>query len=203
MMDRANLTRRQKEVYDFINQKIRQRGYGPTVREIAGEFEIKSPNGVVCHLNALVKKGLISREPNMSRAISILGKKTSLTAIPMAGTIAAGQPLEAPEQTETVDFTEMFAKPGYFALKVRGQSMIEDHIEEGDYVIVKRQQTARDGQTVVALLNGDETTLKRFYREAHRIRLEPANSSMKPIYAKQVEVLGVVTGVVRRFDAVL
>lgn len=201
MTERGNLTRRQQEVYNFIRNKIRQRGYGPTVREIAAQFEIKSPNGVVCHLNALVKKNLISREPNMSRAISLIDKGYSAASIPMAGYIAAGSPLEAPEQAESVDFAEMFSKPGYFALQVRGQSMIEDHIDEGDYVVVKRQTTARDGQIVVALVGPDETTLKRYFKEANRFRLEPANSSMKPIYAKNVEILGVVVGVVRRFHA--
>ena len=202
MADVVKLTNRQRAIYDFIADKIASRGYGPTVREIGSAFEIRSPNGVMCHLQALVKKGLISREPNMSRAISLLSSKREEPGIPLAGTIAAGSPLETYEQAERVDFGGMLQKEGHFALKVRGQSMIEDHIDEGDYVIVRRQETARDGQTVVALVDGAETTLKRFYREGGRVRLEPRNSSMQPIYSSNVQILGVVVGVVRQMETV-
>jgi repressor LexA len=202
MMDRAKLTKRQQEIYEFIADKIRSRGYGPTVREIGSAFNIKSPNGVMCHLQALVKKGLIVREPNMSRAISLADKRAMAPGIPLAGTIAAGSPLETYEQADRVDFSAIFNKEGHFALRVAGQSMIDDHIDDGDFVIVRKQETARDGQTVVALVDGSETTLKRFYREAEgRCRLEPRNPTMKPIYSDNVAVLGVVVGVVRQMDA--
>lgn len=194
------LTARQQEVYEFILEKIRTRGYGPTVREIGGQFNIKSPNGVMCHLAALVKKGLITREPNMSRAISVVRDDDLATGIPLAGTIAAGRPIETFEQSERLDLREIFGRSGDFALKVKGQSMIEDHIDDGDFVIVHKQSTARDGQIVVALVDGAETTLKRFYRERGRFRLEPANSTMSPIYCNQLDILGVVVGVVRKFD---
>lgn len=202
MMDRAKLTKRQQEIYEFIADKIRSRGYGPTVREIGAAFNIKSPNGVMCHLQALVKKGLIVREPNMSRAISLANRRAMEPGIPLAGTIAAGSPLETYEQPERVDFSTLFNKEGHFALRVDGQSMIDDHIDDGDFVIVRKQETARDGQTVVALVDGSETTLKRFYRESGgRCRLEPRNPTMKPIFSDNVAVLGVVVGVVRQMDA--
>jgi repressor LexA len=202
MSDGVKLTSRQRDIYDFIAEKISSRGYGPTVREIGSAFQIRSPNGVMCHLQALVKKGLIVREPNMSRAISLTSHLREELGIPLAGTIAAGSPIETYEQSERVDFGSMLQKEGHFALKVRGQSMIEDHIDEGDYVIVRRQETARDGQTVVALVDGAETTLKRFYREGARVRLEPRNSSMQPIYSNNVQILGVVVGVVRQMEPV-
>jgi len=196
------LTERQQEVYDFIQDKIQERGYGPTVREIGLAFDIKSPNGVMCHLQALVKKGLIKREPNMSRAISVLGGKGE-RGMPLLGRIAAGQPVQMFEQSERVDFGDMFASKSFFALEVRGQSMIEDHIQDGDFVVIKKQPNARDGQIVVAMVDGGEATLKRIYREkGGKIRLAPANSTMKPIVSKNVEVLGVLAGVVRKFQTV-
>ncbi|MBU4273422.1 MAG: transcriptional repressor LexA [Planctomycetes bacterium] len=195
-----NLTPRQRDVYKFIREKIRGRGYGPTVREIAARFDINSPNGVVCHLKALVKKGMITREPNMARAIRLAAEPIEERGLPLAGTIAAGVLHEAIEQNERVDFQEMLT-PGTknrFALQVKGDSMIEDQIADGDYVVVQKQRTARKGQIVVALTDGGEVTLKRWFPEKNRIRLEPANSSMKPIYVKNARLLGVVVGVVRK-----
>src|SRR6267154_3966046 len=191
MPDFSQMTERQREIYDFIRDKIETRGYGPTVREIGLAFEIKSPNGVMCHLKALEKKGLIRREAHMSRAIQISEPLTKMS-LPLAGRIAAGSPLMAIEQHEQVDFSNLFSSDHQFCLKVTGNSMIEAQIADGDYVVVKKQKTCRDGDIVVALVNGEEATLKRFYKEAHRVRLEPANSTMQPIYASHVEVLGVV-----------
>ena len=148
-----DLTERQGEVYKFIREKIRGRGYGPTVREIATQFGISSPNGVVCHLKALEKKGLITREPNMSRAIQLAAEPIEERGLPLAGSIAAGVLHEAIEQNERVDFQEMF-NPGtksLFVLQVHGDSMIEDQIADGDYVVVQKQRTARKGQIVVAM----------------------------------------------------
>jgi repressor LexA len=194
------LTTRQQEVYKFIREKIRGRGYGPTVREIAARFDIASPNGVVCHLKALEKKGLISREPNMSRAIQLKAEPIELRGLPLAGSIAAGVLHEAIEQTERVDFQEMFSPStkSLFTLQVHGESMIEDQIADGDYVIVQKQRVARKGQIVVAVTDEGEATLKRWFPERNRIRLQPANSTMKPIYVKDARVLGVVIGVVRK-----
>jgi repressor LexA len=194
------LTDRQRVVYEFIRDKIRHRGYGPTVREIGEQFHISSPNGVMCHLKALEKKGLITREPNMSRAIQLAAEPIEERGLPMAGRIAAGVLHEAIEQDERIDFGEIFEQKNQFVLKVSGDSMIEAQIADGDYVVVRKQRTARDGQIVVALTDEGEATLKRFYLEKNRIRLEPANSSMKPIYVKNAKLLGVVVGVVRQVE---
>jgi repressor LexA len=194
-----SLTPRQKEIYEFLKEKIQSRGYGPTVREIGAAFQISSPNGVMCHLKALEKKGLISRESHMSRAIQ-LSEPISRMSLPLAGRIAAGQPIEAVEQDDYIDFTPMFDADDRFLLRVTGQSMIEDHIADGDYVVVRRTKTCRDGDIVAALVDGSDATLKRFYREPNRIRLEPANSSMQPIYSDRVDILGVVIGVIRRYS---
>jgi repressor LexA len=192
------LTARQREVYDFIKDKIRGRGYGPTVREIGDHFDISSPNGVMCHLKALEKKGIISREPNMSRAIQLTDAGRD-EGFPLVGQIAAGSLSEAIEQAERLNLEEFFpAKKNSFALRVRGDSMIEAQIADGDIVICRRTKTAHKGDIVVALTDEGEATLKYWFPEANRIRLQPANSSMKPIYARDVQVLGVVTGVIRK-----
>jgi repressor LexA len=195
-----NVTKRQRAVYEFIRDKIRGRGYGPTVREIGSHFKISSPNGVVCHLKALEKKGLISREPNMSRAIRLIAEPIELRGLPLAGRIAAGVLHEAIEQDERVSFDEIFdpGKKNLFVLQVHGDSMIEDLIDDGDYVVIRKQRTARKGQIVVALTEEGEATLKRWCPEKNRIRLEPANSTMKPIYVRNAKVLGIVVGVVRK-----
>jgi repressor LexA len=198
MNKKSSLTTRQRDIYDFIKDKILNRGYGPTVREIGAGFKIRSPNGVMCHLKALEKKGLITREAHMSRAIQITEPLSKMT-LPLVGRVAAGNPRSAFEQNDQVDFSNLFGSDNQFCLKVTGDSMIEAQIAEGDYVVVKKQKTCRDGDIVVALVDGEEATLKRFYKEAHRVRLEPANSSMQPIYASHVDILGVVTGVIRRY----
>jgi len=193
------LTQRQYKVYEFIRDKIRGRGYGPTVREIADQFDINSPNGVVCHLRALERKGFITRERNRSRAIQLKAEPIGQRSLPLAGTIAAGVLHEAIEQDEQVDFQEMFnPDKNLFVLRVSGESMIDDQIASGDFVVVQKQRTARKGQIVVAITDEGEATLKRWYPEKNRIRLEPANSTMKPIYVKNAKVLGVVVGVVRK-----
>ena len=200
MANLDRLTKRQRQVYEFIRDRIRNRGYGPTVREIGTHFDISSPNGVMCHLKALEKKELISREPNMSRAIMLVEEAPENRGLPLAGRIAAGALHEAIEQTERIDLGEMFNTDNddLFALEVSGDSMIEDQIADGDYVVVRKQQTARPGQVVVALTGEGEATLKRWYPEGNRIRLEPANSTMKPIYVDNAEVRGIVVGVVRK-----
>ncbi len=203
MADTDALTPRQREIYHFIRGKIQGRGYGPTVREIGLEFQIKSPNGVMCHLKALQKKGLIHREPNMSRAIQLLDDPTSaprVTAIKLLGRIAAGPMTEAIEQAdEELEFGEWAGAEDKFALRVNGNSMIEEHIADGDFVIIKKQETARDGQIVAVRDDDGEATLKRFFKEKNRVRLEPANKTMKPIYRDKVDVLGLLVGVVRKY----
>jgi repressor LexA len=200
MPDMDALTPRQREIYQFIRKKIQGRGYGPTVREIGTEFGIRSPNGVMCHLKALQKKGLIHREPNMSRAIQLLDESpTGRGGVPLLGRIAAGQPLEAVEAPEVLGFEDWEDDAGKFALQVTGESMIDEHIADGDYVVIRKQEQARDGQIVAIRDDDGDATLKRFYREKNRIRLEPANKSMKPIYRDKVQVLGVLVGVVRKY----
>ena len=202
MADTDALTPRQREIYHFIRSKIQGRGYGPTVREIGLQFQIKSPNGVMCHLKALQKKGLIHREPNMSRAIQLLDDPTSAphpTGIKMLGRIAAGQPIEAIEQDEELGFSDWEGAEDKFALKVTGNSMIEEHIADGDFVVIRKQDSARDGQIVAVRDDDGEATLKRLFREKNRVRLEPANKTMKPIFRDRVDILGVLVGVVRKY----
>jgi repressor LexA len=201
MADLDALTPRQRDIYNFIRSKIQGRGYGPTVREIGVHFQIKSPNGVMCHLKALQKKGLIHREPNMSRAIQLLEDPVSAhrMGLKLVGRIAAGQPIEAVEQHEELTFSDWTEPGDKFALRVSGESMIDEHIADGDFVIIKRQEQARDGQIVAVRDDDGEATLKKIYRDRNRIRLEPANKSMKPIYRDRVNVLGVLVGVVRKY----
>jgi repressor LexA len=202
MPDFSQLTERQREIYDFIKSKIDARGYGPTVREIGLAFEIRSPNGVMCHLKALEKKGLILREGFSARAIQLVGHRPPSAGLPLYGAVAAGSPVEEVANEEHLDFDELFAGPDHFALKVRGQSMIEDHIDDGDFVVIRKQETARDGERVVARID-NEVTLKRYFREKGQVRLEPANSTMQPIVldesrAPNAEILGVLVGVLRK-----
>lgn len=194
----SNLTKRQRSVYEFIRDKIQHRGYGPTVREIGEHFDIRSPNGVMCHLKALEKKGLIIREPNMSRAIQLTSEPTEEKGLPLAGQVAAGVMHEAIEQSERVDFSAMFSKKSMFVLRVNGNSMIDAHIDDGDYVVVKRSRTATSGQMVVAETDDGEATLKYWYPEKNRVRLQPANRSMSPMYCRNARVTGVIVGVVRK-----
>lgn len=199
MTDLERLTPRQREIYNFVRDKICNRGFGPTVREIGEEFDIASPNGVMCHLRALEKKGLITREANKSRAIQLSDPwNEPSTGLPMVGRIAAGFLHEAIEQEERVDFSDWFSNSETVCFEVSGDSMIEDHIADGDLVVVRRQDQAKRGDIVIAQTDEGEATLKRWYPESNRIRLEPANSAMKPIYVRNAKVLGVVVGVVRR-----
>jgi repressor LexA len=200
MSERISLTKRQQEIYDFLKDKILNRGYGPTVREIGNAFGIRSPNGVMCHLKALEKKGLIVRESYMSRAIQLTdAPQLKRTSLPLAGQVAAGSPTLAVENLERVDFAGLFDDEECFCLRVKGDSMIEDQIAEGDYVVVRRTNRCKDGDIVVAIVDNDDATLKRFFRDKNRIRLQPSNKRMKPIYSNDVSVLGVVKGVIRDY----
>lgn len=197
-MSSAQLTERQQNVYDMIRGLIVDRGYGPTVREIGEHFGIKSPNGVMCHLRALERKGLITRSPNKSRAIELTSPADrSGHAMPMAGVVAAGPTTLAFEQNERVDIGQMLYHDDRYMLQVSGDSMIDAHIADGDYVIVQKQDNAEVGQMVVAETPDGEATLKYWYPESNRIRLQPANESMDPIYVKEASVRGIAVGVVR------
>lgn len=195
------LTKRQRAVYEFIRDKIQNRGYGPTVREIGNHFGISSPNGVMCHLKAIEKKGLIHRTPKESRAIELSREAIEEEkGLPLAGRVAAGVMHEAVEQNERIDFGDMFPKKNTFVLEVSGDSMIEAQIADGDLVVVRKQRTAQAGQMVVAQTGEGDATLKYWFPEKNRIRLQPANASMQPIYVRDARVLGVVVGVVRNIS---
>lgn len=202
MPDPAQMTDKQRDVFKFIREKIDTRGYGPTVREIAEQFKIKSPNGVMCHLKALEKKGFIQRQGFAARAIQVVGHRPGSVGMPLLGLVAAGSPTAAEEMSnEYLQFSDMFTGDEHFALQVRGRSMIDDHIEDGDFVIIRKQENARNGERVVAMVEGD-VTLKKFFKERNRIRLDPANGDFKPIYAepdKDVRILGLLVGVVRKY----
>ena len=191
------LTTRQKAVYRFIRDKIQGRGYGPTVREIGDRFDIRSPNGVMCHLRALEKKGIIHREKNRSRAIQLSGDPATLPGLPLIGEVAAGVLHEAIEQHERIDFNSILQRKNHVVLRARGDSMIDAQIADGDYVVLRRQRSAERGEMVVAETEDGEATLKYWYPEKNRIRLQPANSSMAPIYVSNAKILGVVVGIVR------
>lgn len=202
---------RQKQLLDFIAAYQDQKGVPPTLREIGEAMGIRSTNGVSDHLKALLKKGLLERvgEARTSRGVrlaqSTIGgfRQEATVAVPIVGRVAAGSPILAEENwagTLHIDSKLMPHQAQAFALVVSGTSMIEDGILDGDYVFVRRQKDARDGDTVVAMVDG-EATVKRFYRERGRIRLQPANRELEPIYvdgSRDVEILGVVVGVYRR-----
>jgi repressor LexA len=200
MPDFSSLTERQREIYDFIREKIEARGYGPTVREIGQGFDIRSPNGVMCHLKALEKKGLIKREGFSARAIQIVDHRPHSGGLPFLGLVAAGSPTQAVANEDRLQFNELFGGPNHYVLQVRGQSMIDDHIKDGDYVVIRKRETAENGERVVAMIDG-EVTLKRYYREKNHIRLEPCNKGMEPIIVNSNEdakILGVLIGVMRK-----
>jgi repressor LexA len=201
MPDLNQLTKRQREIYEFIREKIESRGYGPTVREIGEAFEIESPNGVMCHLKALQKKGLILREDGKARAIQLVGHRPPSAGLPLLGPVAAGTPTDAiPRDDERLDFDALFGGRNHYALKVRGQSMIEDHIDDGDFVIIRKQETAENGERVVVRIE-NQVTLKRYFRDKSQVRLEPANGEMEPIIldpGTDASILGVLVGVLRK-----
>jgi repressor LexA len=201
---KPKLTARQKQVLDLITQCVEERGYPPTMREIGEAMGIRSTNGVNDHLKALERKGYLTRTGLKSRALKMPRTSTAVS-VPLVGDVAAGQPLLAVEQSEEqlrIDASLLGGSDDVFALKVRGDSMIEDGIFDGDFVFVRRQPTARNGETVVALVE-DEATVKRYYPESGRVRLQPANAAMDPIYVDekvgdQLRLLGVVVGLYRR-----
>jgi len=222
-MEEATLTKRQVQILEFVREHRRRLGYSPTMREIAGEFELSSVATVAEHLDSLEEKGLIRRERDRARSMLLTARGRSLLAgrgralrgreaagtrlvtIPLLGTIAAGEPIEAVAVREDLDVPAGMAGRGKcYALRVRGLSMVDEGIFDGDYVVVEEKPSPENGETVVALIGGEEATLKKFYRERRRgrerIRLEPANPEMKPILLGEkdhVEIQGRVRGVLR------
>lgn len=198
-MLQEKLTKRQQAIFDFIRLKITGSGFGPTIREIADEMGYRSPNGVMCHLRALQKKGLINRTNNKSRSIVLTEEASDeVNGFPLVGRVQAGALMEAVEQHERIDVGKLWPMKGTYVLEVEGDSMIEAQIAPGDYVVVKRRHTANKGDIVVARTSDGEATLKYWMPEKNRVRLQPANKRMKPIYSKDVKVIGVVIGVVRK-----
>src|SRR6187549_661050 len=200
-----HLTRRQKEILDFVAQHISKKGYAPTIEEIGENFGLSSLATVHKHLTNLQEKGLVKRAWNRSRALELVPSQVTVRAVevPLLGRVAAGTPIEAIESTETIFVPEdMLGRGRTYVLQVKGESMIEEQIRDGDYVIVEDRQTARDGEMVIALLDGENVTLKKLYRESGgRVRLQPANSQMDPIYvdAERMRIQGVVIGVLRKY----
>lgn len=198
------ITRRQKEVLDFISNFTQRNGYSPSYEEIARGLDLRSLATVHKHITNLHNKGLLQRAHNRSRSIDVLPPRPKTRPgerLPLAGRIAAGLPVETTETPETISLSDIVGNRDAFALQVRGESMRDEHIVDGDYVLVERVSTAREGEIVVALVRGSETTLKRYYREGSTIRLQPSNAEMDPIYvpAAQVAIQGRVLGVLRRY----
>lgn len=197
-MLQEKLTAQQQKIFNFIRQTIRTQGFGPSIRDIAEKMRFKSPNGVVCHLIALEKKGLIHRTAKHSRSIVLTEQANEeIQGLPLVGRIAAGALMEAIENVEYVDVGKFWQRKDSFLLQVTGNSMVEAAIHDGDLVVVEKRQTASAGDIVVACTGDGEATLKYWFPEKNRIRLQPANHSMKPIYARDVKVTGVVVGVIR------
>jgi len=198
-MARPILTRRQARILEFVQERLQSGASGPTVREIAERFDIQSPNGVTGHLRALERKGFISRSPHKSRSITLSRQWSSqFRGLPMAGRVHAGALHEAVEITERVDFGTMFKKRGTYVLRVEGDSMIDAHIADGDYVVVQPNKSASRGDIVAVQTEDGQATLKYWYPEKNRIRLQPANRRMKPLFVKDARVVGVVVGVIRQ-----
>ena len=198
------LTKRQKEVLDFLVNFHNKNGYSPSFEEIARSLKLTSLATVHKHITNLQNKGLLQRAHNRSRSIDVLPPRTAKKGwerLPLMGRIAAGQPVEAIETAESISLGDIIGNREVFALEVRGDSMRDEHIVSGDYVLVERTRTAREGDIVVALIEGADATLKRFYREGTMIRLQPSNAEMAPIYAAatDVDIQGKVLGVLRKY----
>jgi len=197
------LTKRQKQILDFIKNYIKDCGYSPTFEEIKKHFKLKSVATIHEHIETLVEKKFLMKDNNSARGIELPKKQPDAIEIPMAGTITAGQPIEALEETgETITITKNeIGKTGkHYALRVQGNSMIDEGIFDGDIVIIRQQPVAENGETVVAVIDDNEATLKKLYREKDRFRLQPANPSLFPIYRKEVEVRGVVVKIIRNLE---
>ncbi len=197
------LTRRQRDILEFLRGYVDRQGISPTLEEIAAHFGVNKVT-VFGHVAEMERKGILKRRAKgVSRGLEIVddeSQESSLPSLQILGKIAAGSPIETIEEPERLDFADLVPEGrDVYALQVTGTSMIEDSIADGDIVLVERRETARNGEIVVAVLPDGEATLKRFYREDGRIRLQPANATMQPIYVDDVEIRGVVTGVVRRY----
>jgi repressor LexA len=204
------ITKRQRQIYDFISDFVQKNGYSPSFEEIGGGMGLNSLATVHKHITNLEKKGLLTRDYNRSRSIDLLPPKGRLKqsmavnttmVLPLLGRIAAGQPIEAVANPETISLADFVRSKEVFVLEVRGDSMQDEHIMDGDYVLVEKAKTAHNGDIVVALVDGTDATLKRFFHEGENIRLQPSNATMKPIMvpAGSVQIQGRVIGVLRKY----
>jgi repressor LexA len=201
------LTDKQNKIFIFIRKHIESKGYPPAIRDICNAFSISSPNGVMCHLKALEKKGYINRvtkkenEKAQARGITIPGVSAGGLSFPLLGVVAAGKAIEAVEQDERLELRDLFAGEDLFVVKVRGQSMIDGQIADGDFVVIRKCETCENGEKVVAMVDR-AMTLKKYHRKKNEIRLEPMNSTMEPILVdpsrQDVKILGVLAGVIRK-----
>ncbi len=198
-----HLTRRQREVFDFIQEYLEREGYAPSLEEIGLRFGLSSVATVHKHVQNLVEKGLLRKAWNRSRSLEIVDPaSTAAKEIPLLGTVAAGVPIEAVTQPDTIAVpADLIGDKECYALRVAGDSMVDDHIVDGDVVLLESRSVPRDGEAVVALIRREEATLKRFYRDGGKVRLVPSNPSLRPMEfpAEDVEIQGVVIGLLRRF----
>ena len=198
----AALTHRQRQVLDYVEAFTREHGFAPSLEEIAEHMGFSSVSNAHQHVTALIRRGYLRRDPNRGRSLEVVRPVAETTELPLLGYVAAGEPIEVVEQQETFSVCPEMLLRGDFVLRVRGDSMVDEQIRDGDYIVVRAQETARNGQVVVALIGGTAATVKRFYRERRgRVRLQPANPALEPLVLKAGEVViqGVVTGVIRVF----
>jgi repressor LexA len=199
------LTKRQREILDYLNEFIQQHGYAPSLEEIGKKFALSSLATVHKHLTNLQEKGFIRRAWNRSRSVELLPSRSGGRAIevPLLGYVAAGMPIEAVAGTESIAIPESLVsgKRDTYVLRVRGDSMIDEQIRDGDWVVVEDRKSADNGEMVIALVGGQDATLKKFYKENGRVRLQPANPTMQPIFTDpdNVQIQGVVVGVMRKY----
>jgi repressor LexA len=208
MTERPALTQKQEAIYNYIRKHIEDKGFPPAIRDICTEFGISSPNGVMCHLKALQTKGYIHRvqkhensQKAQARGITIPGVSAGGFSLPLLGVVAAGRAIEAQEQDERLELRDLFGTDDLYAVKVRGSSMIEGNIADGDYVIIRKKETCDNGDKVIAMIE-KSMTLKKYYKKKNEVRLEPMNSTMEPIVVdtskSEVRILGVLAGVIRK-----
>ena len=196
------LTKRQKEILDFLKDFVSRNGYAPTFDEIASAFGFRSKGTVYKHIKSLKNKGIIQHEWNRTRSIEVVGENTQGRMFPVLGTVAAGSPIEAIESYEELELPDSFIREGsHYILKVSGNSMIDEQIRDGDFLIIREKEVAENGETVVALIDGSEVTIKRFFSRNGKVELRPANESLQSMElgAERVQIQGIVVGILRRY----
>jgi len=198
MKQKPILTQRQQEIYDFLKEKILKRGYGPTVREIGSEFGIRSPNGVMCHLKALERKGLISRESHMARAIQLADQPISRSSLPNVGSLTSDAPLDVLDRGEQIDFAGLFENEENFAVTASGETLADFYIADGDTVVMRRGTSPVDGDIVLALIDGQDPILRVYSKDGNKVKLE-ASGKIKPIVSSSVTILATAVAVIRKY----